>query len=337
MVTVIMPVYNSELYIRGAIESILSQTYRDYEFLIIDDASTDQTISIIKSYKDLRIHLIEKPQNTGYTRSLNLGLKKAKGKYIARMDSDDISLPERFERQISFFEANPDHILCGTSYSVMDQDKKIILPETNEKIRLNLLNSNCIAHPSVMLKREILDKYSLQYNPKMEPTEDYDLWVRLLPKGKFHNLQEVLLNYRMHNSSVSRKRIKEQEISAIKVKLKLLQKVDTPFTQSELNLLKRIFRKYETLDLKDIESFKELQSKLATSNTSNFFEPVGFSNYLADLEKIVINKFIYRYKRYNLLFFWNYLKAKKIVDTKITKFQEAQLFLKSLIFYKIPI
>ncbi len=330
-----MPVYNSEHYIREAIESILSQTYTDFQFLIIAAAATDQTISIINSYHDPRINLIEKPKNTGYTKSLNLGLKKAKGKYIARMDSDDISLPERFEKQISFFEANPEYILCGTSYSIMDQDKKILLPETNEKIRLNLLHSNCIAHPSIMLKRKILEKYSLQYNPEMEPSEDYDLWVRLLSKGKLHNLQEVLLKYRMHNSSVSRKRIKEQEISAIEVKLKLLQKVDIPFTQGDLNLLKRIFQKYETLGLKDIESFKELRNKLATSNTSNFFEPVGFSNYLADLEKIVVNKFIYRYKRYNLLFFWKYLKAKKIVDMKITKFKEVQLFLKSLIFYKI--
>lgn len=334
-ITVIMPVYNSEHYIREAIESILSQTYTDFQFLIIDDASTDQTISIINSYNDPRINLIEKPKNTGYTRSLNLGLKKAKGKYIARMDSDDISLPERFEKQISFLEANLEYILCGTSYSVMGDDKKIAVPNSYEEIKLNLLWGNCIAHPTVMLRNEVLKKYYLKYDPDMEPSEDYDLWVQLLPKGKLHNLKEELLLYRMHNSSVSRKRASEQQNTAIEVKLKLIQNLDFILKPEELNLFKRIFRKNETIDLEDIKFFKKLQNKLTTSNKSHFFEPVGFSNYVVDLEKFVVNKFIFRYKRYNPRFFLDYIKAKKIINIKLKKIQEMHLFLKSLIFYKI--
>lgn len=334
-VTVIMPVYNSEQFIRDAIESVLGQTYTNFEFLIIDDASNDRTVSIVKSYNDPRIHLIEKPQNTGYTLSLNMGLKKAKGRYIARMDSDDISLPKRFEKQVSFLDANPEFILCGTSYSIIDGNNRIILPETNDEIRLTLLHFNCIAHPTVMFKREILDRHFLEYNPDMEPSEDYDLWVRLLTKGNLYNLQEILLHYRMHNSSVSRKRIKEQEVTAVKVRIELLQKIGILLKKDEMNLLKKIFLKHETLDLCDIKAFKKLQSRLVSSNTSNFFEPNGFLRYLKDLEEKAFEKFIYRYKRYNLLFFLNYLKAKKIVSVKLTKCQEAQLFLKSIVFYKI--
>ena len=335
LVTVIMPVYNSERYVAEAIESILDQTFTDFEFLIIDDASTDRTKSIIKSYKDPRIHVIEKPDNTGYTRSLNLGLKKAKGRYIARMDSDDISFPERFEKQVSFLNANPKYILCGTSYSIIDQDHQVLLPKTNKEIRLNLLRTNCIAHPTIMLKKDIIKKYSLQYDPKMEPSEDYDLWVRLLPLGKLYNLQEVLLKYRLHNSSVSRKRIREQEVAAVEVKLKLLQKSNDYITRDELHLLKRIFLKYETLDLKDIKAFKILQYKLSSSNTSNFFEPVEFLKYLKELEEVVFKKFVYRYNRYNLLFFLEYIRAKKVLNIEMSKYQEAQLFLKSILFYKI--
>lgn len=334
-ITVIMPVYNSEHYIREAIESILNQTFTDFQFLIIDDASTDQTISIINSYKDPRIDLIEKPKNTGYTKSLNLGLKKARGKYIARMDSDDISLPERFEKQVAFLEANLEYALCGTSYSILGNDRLIAVPNSYEEIKINLLWGNCIAHPTVMLRNEVLKKYGLEYNPKMEPSEDYDLWVKLLPKGKLHNLKEELLLYRMHNSSVSRQRASEQENTAIKVKLKLIQNLDIIIEPEELNLLKRIFRKNETIDLDDIKFFKKLQNKLTTSNKSRFFEPVGFSNYVVDLEKLVVDKFIFRYKRYNLKFFLDYIKAKKIINIQLKKTQEIHLFLKSLIFHKI--
>jgi glycosyltransferase involved in cell wall biosynthesis len=321
-ITVIMPVYNSEHYIREAIESILNQTFTDFQFLIIDDASTDQTISIINSYKDPRIDLIEKVKNTGYTKSLNLGLKKARGKYIARMDSDDISLPERFEKQVAFLESNLDYVLCGTSYSILGEDRIIAVPNSFEEIKFNLLRGNCIAHPTVMLRNEVLLKHGLKYNPKMEPSEDYDLWVQLLSKGKLHNLKEDLLLYRMHNSSVSRKRAAEQENTSIEVRLKLIQNLDIILKRDELNL-------------EDIKFFKKLKNKLINSNTSHFFNTYSFSAYIEELEKMVADKFIFRYKRYDLMFYLDYIKAKKIIKIKLKKNQEMQLFLKSLIFYKI--
>ena len=126
-ITVLLPVYNCELYVRTAIESILNQTFTDFEFLIIDDASTDKTLAVLKKIKDSRIQLIEKPVNSGYTNSLNYGLQMAKGKYIARMDGDDISHPERFAKQIVYLEAHPEVVVCGTTYKIVGNDKQKIM------------------------------------------------------------------------------------------------------------------------------------------------------------------------------------------------------------------
>jgi glycosyltransferase involved in cell wall biosynthesis len=128
-----MPVYNCELYIKEAIYSILNQTFTDYELIIIDDCSTDSTADIIKDYSDSRIIFFEKDSNSGYTNSLNYGLSVAKGEYIARMDGDDISLPTRLEKQVHFLNSNPDIVLCGTSYSIMEQQGVFYMPQNIKK------------------------------------------------------------------------------------------------------------------------------------------------------------------------------------------------------------
>ena len=217
-----MPVYNCELYIKEAVDSILNQTFADFDFLIIDDASTDKTVSIIKEYKDSRIQLIEKTVNTGYTISLNYGLKVAKGEYIARMDGDDISLPNRFEKQIAFLDSNPDVVLCGAAIKVIDSDRVIMYPESHDNIKLEFLTQNCIVHPSVMIRKSILDFHSLTYDINKEPAEDYNLWVKLLNYGKLYNIQEVLLYYRVHSCQVSQKRFSLQVESSIETQLELL-------------------------------------------------------------------------------------------------------------------
>ena len=181
-ISVLMPVYNCELYITEAIDSILNQTYTNFEFLIIDDASIDQTISIIKSYCDPRIQLIEKPLNTGLTNSLNLGLKLAKGKYIARMDGDDISLPERFAKQVALLEANTSFLLCGSAISIIGTNITRFFPEEHEDIKIRMLQGNCIAHPTVMFRKEIINYYTIVYDNLKEAAEDYDLWCRLMQK-----------------------------------------------------------------------------------------------------------------------------------------------------------
>lgn len=330
-----MPVYNCELFIKEAVESILNQTYSNFEFLIIDDASTDETVSIIKSYTDSRIQLIEKPLNTGHTNSLNQGLKLAKGKYIARMDGDDISFRERFEKQVAYLEANSEVVLCGTSYEIMGEDKRTIIPESNDDIKLALLRANCIAHPSVMIRKNVLEEFSIIYDTIKEPAEDYAMWVQLLCVGKLHNLQEILLKYRIHNSSVSRKRVDEQEKRVIEIKLQLLSHLDIILADYEREILRKCFKKKVIIDFDEIKIFKQVHKKLIESNTDCFFEPIGFSQFLKDLEIEVLRKCFLRQQQYSPTVYLEYLKTKRKWNIGLTTIQEIKLVIKSIIFWKL--
>ncbi len=156
LVSVIMPVYNAEKYVGEAIESILNQTFTDFEFLIFNDGSTDNSSKIIKSYKDDRIIFFDYKENFGYVKHLNDGIKLAKGEYIARMDADDISLPERFQKQYDFLEKNKDVVLCGTWYRVLGTDKEYHTLTNNDKLSVHLFFNNGIGHPTVFFRKNIL-------------------------------------------------------------------------------------------------------------------------------------------------------------------------------------
>jgi glycosyltransferase involved in cell wall biosynthesis len=333
-ITVLLPVYNCELYVQKAVESILNQTYTDFEFLIIDDASTDATVTLIKKLEDSRIQLIEKPINSGYTNSLNYGLQMAKGKYIARMDGDDISFPERFAKQIAYLETHPEVVVCGTTYKIIGNDKPIALPENHEAIKLGLLWGNCISHPSVMIRKKILDEYSIKYDTSKEPAEDYDMWVRLLALGKLHNLQEVLLEYRLYGNQVSRKRAEEQKKNDIATKLQLLQYLDVKWNDSESEFLEKQFSKTEVVAFKDLKIFKQIQKKLEVANTSGFFESKNFKQYLVDLEADVLRKCFLKQTRYTPLLYLEYLFAKYRWKVSLTAKKEIKLGLKSLVLWK---
>lgn len=333
-ITVLMPIFNCELYIREAVESILNQRYTDFEFLIIDDASTDATLSIIKSFSDSRITIIEKPINSGYTNSLNSGLKLAKGKYIARMDGDDISYPERFAKQIAFLEANPEVIVCGTTYKIVGNNKSITIPENHEEIKIGLLWGNCIMHPSVMIRKKVLEDYSIQYDTTKEPAEDYDMWVRLLSFGKLHNLQEILLEYRLYGNQVSRKRAEEQKKNDVSAKFQLLHYLSIQWDDKEYEFLERNFRKTNRIEFKDLKIFKQIQNKLAIANSAGFFESKRFSQYLIDLEADVLRKCFLKQKRYSPTMYLEYILAKYKWQAKLPFKQELKLVLKSLVFWK---
>lgn len=210
-ISVVMPVYNGERYLAEAIESILNQTFRDYEFIIVYDKSKDNSLQIIKSYimKDNRIKLIEL-DNKGLVYSLNTGVDLARGKYIARMDADDISLPERFEVQYNYLEDNPDVDILGAYIEVFGEDEvnKLSMEKRfNEEINENnlypkLVNGCPIAHPSVMMRSEFAKEK--RYNVDYSKMEDYELWVRAYKKGyTIRNVDKVLLRYRLHNDSKS--------------------------------------------------------------------------------------------------------------------------------------
>lgn len=332
LISVLMPVFNCELYIKEAIESILNQTYSNFEFLIIDDASSDQTLSIIKTYDDHRIKLIEKPVNTGLTYSLNIGLSIAKGEYIARMDGDDICLPERFAKQISFLENNMDYVLCGTNYKILGMNIIVQLPQDYDAIKLTLLDNCCVAHPTVMYRKKTIDKFDLVYDILKEPAEDYDMWVRLISKGKFYNIQETLLMYRVHGTQVSQKRFIQQRNISIEAKLDLLNYL--VFSPTEREVLRKIINGKVRVYFDDVEMFNSIKNKLLDSNSVHVFEPIGFNLFITSLEEKLLRMFFYKKERYTPSDFIKYLKIKCKFKLKFTFRDEFKLFIKSFILFK---
>ena len=206
-VTVLMSVYNGQKYLREAIDSILNQTFKDFEFLIIDDGSTDSSAEIIRSYTDPRIRLIRNEKNIGLTRSLNKGLKLAKGEYIARMDADDISLPERFEKQVRFLDENKNVAVISSSVILVDScgrevERWMLATDSDEIKRFFLRDQNQIAHPFSMYRKKCVEKVGM-YREEFEAAQDFDLWMRMIEQYDIANIREPLGRYRVGNNSGS--------------------------------------------------------------------------------------------------------------------------------------
>lgn len=218
-VTVLMPVYNAERYLALAIDSVLAQTFDDFEFLIIDDGSTDDTRAILARYDDPRLVLAPNDTNMGIVRTLNKGLELARGRYIARMDADDICLPRRFERQVAYLDAHPECVLVGTRVQHIDEtgdyvwNETVIVPVeigTPGYIHWSLLWLTAITHPTVMFRRQAVLDHDLRYDRDYETAEDYELWTRFARHGAVVRLPESGLHYRINSASISRVRAEEQ-------------------------------------------------------------------------------------------------------------------------------
>lgn len=229
MISVIMPTYNTPIQILSqAVESILNQTYTNFEFIIINDCSTDNTLEYLHSLKDSRIKIVTNNKNLGITASLNIGLKMAQGEYIARMDSDDISLPKRFEKQLDYMEKNQNVIVCGTwikAFGNAEYISKRNIPE-KEYLRSSFLFGNIygLCHPTAFFRTEMLRKYKIKYDEEHLPTaQDYGMWVECSKYGAIKNLEEILLYYRVHNGQISIAKKELQKQCTMYVQKKQLQ------------------------------------------------------------------------------------------------------------------
>jgi len=227
LVSVIMPVYNAAEFLVEAIESILNQSYRNFEFLIVDDGSTDDSWKIIKKYQNkfpklLKTFRLKKNINAAGNGAVNAVLPEAKGEFIARMDADDVAHPQRLEKQVNFLLEHPEIILVGTQAKVIDPKGKTIgkksYPLVHEEIYKKYAEVHPIIHPSCMIQRTLLPNGNRLYEMRCGVNDDYYTFFRLLNYGKFANLPEYLLSYRIHKDNSSLKNLKEKYANISKIR-----------------------------------------------------------------------------------------------------------------------
>ena len=216
-----MPVFNGAKFLNDAIDSILDQTYTNFEFIIVDDKSTDSSLKIIKSYSDKRIKVLKNRTNSGVAFSLNKALKVAKGKYIARMDADDISYPTRIEKQIKFLDKNPNIIAVGTQVKIINNDNQIIgtrhYPVDSKQCHDYLMLTSPIQHPTLMARAQAYKK--IGYTSEYKTAEDWDLYFKLLNYGQLSNINQRLYSYRQAFGTNGFKNIKKAFILITKIRL----------------------------------------------------------------------------------------------------------------------
>jgi glycosyltransferase involved in cell wall biosynthesis len=214
VISVLMTVYNGDQYLLEAVESILQQSFGDFEFLIVDDGSSDDTAPILRTLRDSRIVAYQNGVNLGIPRSLNRILPLARGRYITRMDSDDVCMEHRFAAQVGFQEVHSEIGLVGSACLLIDSDGSekglLIKPATDVDIRWKMLLTNPFVQSSVMFRRNLIEREGFRYDERFAASQDYELWARILEKTRGHNLPEPLLRYRVHTKSITGEKREEQ-------------------------------------------------------------------------------------------------------------------------------
>ncbi len=284
-ITVLMPVYNAERFLEESISSIINQKFRDFELLIINDGSMDSSVNIIQKFKDNRIRLVNNQENIGLVKSLNKGLRYANGKYIARMDADDISHVERLSKQWEFMEKNPDVGICGTWVKTFGDEKIGIwrYPTTDAEIRCRLLFSSMFAHPSVMLRKSLLEKHGLNYSADLIYAEDYDLWTRCMDRFRLVNIPEPLLNYRLHKGNTRIQHGKEQRLTVKKIYSNLLKRIGIKGSEAEIDLHYEIGTYQLTSNMQTLDNVENWLNYLKDANQRSgyYFPDLEFRNALS--------------------------------------------------------
>lgn len=282
--SVVLPVYNSEKYVKEAIDSIINQTFTDFELLLINDASTDGSLHVIEQYEDPRIRIINNEVNLKVVKSLNKGLSLARGEFIARMDADDVAHPRRFEKQLDYFNKHPEVDLCGSWVQTFGSESKILKAATeHEHIKARLLFLNPMFHPAIMFRRESFERHNLRYDEEFTNAEDYGLWVNAIDKIRFGNVPEILLKYRVHDTNVSvlkesnKKVLDEIHFSIFSHfldKLKLNYSEDELWMQRKLGLVDTghlTFGKFN-------EYLQWLKKLVVANNSTAYFDKKHFRN-----------------------------------------------------------
>lgn len=325
-VTVLLPVYNGAKYLRTAIKSILAQTFKDYELLIINDGSFDDSDGIVKSFNDPRIRYLENVENIGLIKTLNIGIEESKSQYIARMDQDDISLPKRLEKQINFMDRNESIGICGCYTKVFGEGVKSVkakFPTNNEVIRSTVLFNTAIPHPTMVIRKKLLDKFNIRYRDYPN-VEDLAFCSECSHHFKMVNLPEVLLKYRISDTSIqSINSMKKREQVFLKIYENGLTKLGINPNRDELKLHYEIStrtfeREFEFLDRAEewLSYLKSINLKTNIYDSSAFAQVVSLQWYKICCELALVYGFRV-FKRFYESLLINNTFGKKILTAKL--------------------
>ena len=287
-VTVLMPVYNVALYVTEAINSILNQTFKDFELLIINDGSTDSTREEVLKFSDSRIRFVENEKNIGLANTLNRGVELANGEYIARMDGDDISMPNRLYEQVVFLECHSEIDICGAGYRFFGaKNYDVIYPKSHDGIKVGLLFGCCMIIP--MFRKKNVQKLGLKYNQDYFPAEDYRFWTECMLSGlKMHNLQKILFLYRMHPSQVSEVMTNQKDMT-ITVKMEYVNQL---FLKNDDFIQTFVY----PISIETESQLNDLRRSIDAQIKSNLehliFNPKKFSEYLISIYKTTVALYI---------------------------------------------
>ncbi|MBL7893362.1 MAG: glycosyltransferase [Bacteroidia bacterium] len=286
LVSVILPVYNAEKYVGSAIQSILDQSYSNFELLVIEDGSTDRSLEIIRSFTDKRIVVIENNKNIGLVASLNKGIESSRGTYIARMDADDESMPERFKKQVEYLELHPDIGVLGTATLTFGSNRSVVtryLPTHDGLLTLLFFNS-CMCHPSVMMRRRVLDSDKIRYDETYRNAEDYDMWTRLAALTKLANLHEPLLKYRIHETQITRAQKAGVNSSATAIRKRQLKFLHLEPSAREIEIHDSIAQSNAISSVSELSEMEQWLIRLVNSNLMyKVVSPEVFSSYITDI------------------------------------------------------
>ena len=331
LISVIMPVFNCVSFIEEAVDSILNQTLPDFEFIIIDDASTDGTIDLLKKFTDSRIKFIFKGKNQGVSCAVNDGFRLAKGKYIARMDGDDISVKERFEKQVAILENNLKIFICASWIQFFGNANNVIkYKETHNEIITELLINCSISISSSMFRRKELSHYFFDENKKSG--EDYDFWTKVAWLGEFYNIQEVLLLYRVHDKQASIKHKPQQIIDDIKIKLFLFKKLNYDTIKYTDNLIEKMLLLNKPIQIEEFSLFLNWLKKLIFLNKkSSIYPQKEFEDVLKRIKRTWLFSIYFKTMtigitkrwRFNLLFKLNIQDVLYILQLKFRELRKS--------------
>jgi glycosyltransferase involved in cell wall biosynthesis len=229
LVSVLLAVHNDARFLGEAIDSVLGQRLADLELLVVDDASTDQTSALLAAVEDTRLTVVRNDERRGLAASLNRALEQASGKYVARLDADDVALEDRLRRQVERLQADSRTAIVGSAVTDLDEDGRTgrthVMPAGPTALRWHALFSSPFFHPTVLVDREVLDRHGLRYDPEFLESEDYDLWTRLFAFADGDNLREPLVLKRVHAAQASQRRGDVQETFRRRVALREIARI----------------------------------------------------------------------------------------------------------------